>query len=321
MDRMAIEVNQLSRNIGGTQALDGINLSIASGESYAILGPNGAGKTTLINILCTLQRPDTGSVQISGIDALARPAAARANIGVVFQDSSLDDRLSVVENLEFHGLVYGMKRRDRISQMRNLLALVELEKWADTIVKQLSGGMRRRLEIARALMHHPKILFLDEPTTGLDTQTRLKIWEYLEKLRKETGLTLLVTTHYLEEVEGCSRILILDHGKRIAEGTPAELKAAYGENMLRMMPRDRETAMDIEAAYPKVRQMPDGGLLLSMKDEGAIRVFLAEYGHRLSMVDSQTSSLASVFVSLTGRDLRDADARKATSNPTRGGRT
>lgn len=220
MVKYAVEVKNLSCNIGGTQALDTIDLAIAEGESFAVLGPNGAGKTTLINILCTLQKPDTGSVRIAGIDALTRPAAARATIGVVFQDSSLDDRLSVIENLEFHGLVYGMPKRERIAQINHLLELVELEKWGDSVVRQLSGGMRRRLEIARALMHGPKLLFLDEPTTGLDTQTRMKIWGYLEHLRRETGLTLLVTTHYLEEMEGCSRILILDHGKRVAEAPP-----------------------------------------------------------------------------------------------------
>lgn len=321
MVKYAVEVKNLSCNIGGTQALDTIDLAIAEGESFAVLGPNGAGKTTLINILCTLQKPDTGSVRIAGIDALTRPAAARATIGVVFQDSSLDDRLSVIENLEFHGLVYGMPKRERIAQINHLLELVELEKWGDSVVRQLSGGMRRRLEIARALMHGPKLLFLDEPTTGLDTQTRMKIWGYLEHLRRETGLTLLVTTHYLEEMEGCSRILILDHGKRVAEGTPAELKAAHGENLLRIMPRDDAVASDITAAFPHIRHLPDGELILPMRDDAEIRAFMANYGHRLSRVETQTSSLASVFISLTGQDLRDNTQKKTGPDIRRMGRT
>jgi ABC-2 type transport system ATP-binding protein len=287
------------------QALDGVNLRAERGESVALLGPNGAGKTTLIRILCTLMRPDSGRASISGHDVMRDPTGARESIGVVFQDPSLDTRLTVAENLEFHGYVYGMPRRDRAARAVEMLELVELEEWRDTPVRELSGGMKRRLEIARALMHRPRLLLLDEPTAGLDAQTRAGIWGYLDRLHKEEELTLLVTTHYTEEVEPLDRVCIMERGRIIAAGRPFELKARHGEIVLRLAPRDAETEARIRAAWPDARQAGDR-LLISVPDEAVVDHVLAEFGSKLRSVDIEAATLSSVFLSLTGRDISDA---------------
>ena len=215
-----IVVAGLSKRYGRTLALDGIDLTIGAGELFALLGPNGAGKSTLVHILTTILAPDAGSATVAGYDVVRQPLAARRTIGVVFQEPSLDDRLTVAENLEFHGLVYGVPRALRRSRITELLALVELSEWRDRLVRSLSSGMKRRLEIARALIHDAKILFLDEPTVGLDVQSRERIWGYLAQLKAERGLTLVVTTHYIEEVEDCDRVCIIDHGHILAVDTP-----------------------------------------------------------------------------------------------------
>jgi ABC-2 type transport system ATP-binding protein len=233
----AILVEGVSKRFGRVLALDDVSLSVPQGETFALLGPNGAGKSSLIDILCTISQPDGGRAQIAGVDVVKQPLCARKQLGVVFQEATLDTRLSVFENLDFHGMVYQMSRADRRRRIDEMLALVELSDWRDAVVRTLSSGMRRRLEIARGLMHEPKILFLDEPTIGLDTQSRAKIWSYLEQLRASQNLTIIVTTHYIEEVDTCDTICIIDHGKILASGTPESLKAAHGTSLFRVTPR------------------------------------------------------------------------------------
>ena len=269
------------------------------------MGPNGAGKTTLVNILCTLRRPDAGTAVVAGSNVVSSPTQARRSIGVVFQDSSLDDRLTAWENLEFHGLVYGMSAKPRRAMIETVLELVELTDWTHEIVRSFSGGMRRRLEIARALLHHPKILFLDEPTVGLDAQTRQRIWQYLDRLRRETGLTVLTTTHYIEEVEGADTICIIDHGKIIAQGSPEALKAQYGSRRLHLTPRDPAALEAIQAARPDAQLLGSHGLALPADDGAMTDAFLATFRDRLVEVRFQDPTLESVFLSLTGRQLRD----------------
>jgi ABC-2 type transport system ATP-binding protein len=220
-----IEVKNLTKKFKDFTAVDDISFSVKEGEIFAFLGPNGAGKTTTIKILTTLLEPTSGSVTLNGFDVLKDHANVRKSFGIVFQDPSLDEELTAYENLDFHGVLYGISKEDRNLRIKELLEYVELSDRKDSLVKTFSGGMRRRLEIARGLMHHPKILFLDEPTIGLDPQTRNKVWEYVKKLNEKEGVTVFLTTHYMEEAEKmANRIAIIDKGKIIAEGTSNELK-------------------------------------------------------------------------------------------------
>jgi ABC-2 type transport system ATP-binding protein len=303
----AIRVERVTRRFKGVTALDDVSLSVAAGSSCALLGPNGAGKTTLIAILCTLQRADAGSAFIAGIDVARRPTAARRSIGVVFQDSSLDDRLTAEENLDFHGLVYGMRRRERVRRIDEVLALFELEDWREAPVRTFSGGMKRRLEIGRALMHDPRVLFLDEPSAGLDAQTRRRIWHYLADLQRRRDLTLFVTTHYIEEVEGCDQVCILDHGRILADGPPAALRRRHGGQVLTLMPQDAATRAEIRALYPAARDLDGGRLRLEVPDGAAVDGFLDRFT-RLREIGIEAPSLEGVFLAMTGRDLRDREA-------------
>ncbi|MDC9823332.1 ATP-binding cassette domain-containing protein [Devosia sp. ZB163] len=320
---IAISVEKLSAAYGGRTVLDEVTLQIPRGTSFALLGPNGAGKTTLLNILSTLRRPDGGSASVAGADVVRQQTLARRSLGVVFQDSSLDDRLSAWENLEFHGLVYGMAPKLRRERSAAVLALVELEDWRDDIVRSFSGGMRRRLEIARALLHEPQILFLDEPTVGLDAQTRLRIWRYLDEMRRERQLTVLTTTHYIEEVESADTVCIIDHGRIIAEGSPEVLKSRHGSRWLHVVPRDQAALDAIRAQRPDAQLLGQHGLALPADDGAMTDAFLTAFRDRLTEVRFQDPTLESVFLSLTGRQLRDRadgdrDAERAAGR--RGGR-
>ena len=221
-----IDVKNLTKKYKDFTAVDSISFSVPKGQMFAFLGPNGAGKTTTIKMLTTLTRPTGGSLSLNGSDPVKDANAARKSFGIVFQDPSLDDELTALENMEFHGVLYGIAKSERRKRIEDLLNFVELWDRKDSLVKTFSGGMKRRLEIARGLLHHPKILFLDEPTLGLDPQTRNHIWSYVKKLSKEEGMTIFFTTHYMEEAEEYSdRIAIIDHGKIVAQGTAEELRA------------------------------------------------------------------------------------------------
>ena len=302
----AILVEGVSKRFGRVLALDDVSLSVRQGETFALLGPNGAGKSSLIDILCTISRPDGGRAEITGIDVVRHPLQARKRLGVVFQEATLDTRLSVYENLNFHGMVYQMNRADRRRRIDEMLALVELSDWRDAVVRTLSSGMRRRLEIARGLMHEPRILFLDEPTIGLDTHSRAKIWSYLEQLRASQNLTIIVTTHYIEEVDTCDTICIIDHGRILVTGTPETLKAAHGTSLFRVTPRTPDAHAALVARYPGTVEGAEGQLLIRAEDAGSADALLAEFGTRLRQVSVDQPSLESVFLSLTGRDLREA---------------
>jgi len=223
--KAAISVESLSKKFGNFTAVDGISFEVASGEIFAFLGPNGAGKTTTIRMLTTLLHPTDGKMKVNGFDPAREKDATRHSFGIVFQDPSLDDELTAQENMEFHGVLYGIPnalRRERISYLLNL---VELSERKNDLVRTFSGGMKRRLEIARGLLHHPKILFLDEPTLGLDPQTRNKIWQYVKSLNKKEGMTVFFTTHYMDEAEKIAdKIAIIDNGKIVVQGTASELK-------------------------------------------------------------------------------------------------
>lgn len=220
-----ITVNNLTRKFGEFVAVDGISFSVKRGEIFGFLGPNGAGKSTTIKMLTTLLHPTGGEMLLNGFNPVHDPQKVRQNFGIVFQDPSLDDELTAYENMEFHGVLYNVPKTVLKERIEQLLKMVELWDRKNDLVKHYSGGMRRRLEIARGLLHHPAVLFLDEPTIGLDPQTRNHIWSYIKKLNKSEGITVFFTTHYMEEADrSADRIAIVDHGKIKMQGTPADLK-------------------------------------------------------------------------------------------------
>ena len=220
-----LEAKNLTKKFGELTAVDNISFSVPKGTIFAFLGPNGAGKSTTIKMLTTLLHPTSGKMTIAGFDPVKEPDKARQNFGIVFQDPSVDDELTAYENMEFHGVLYGVEKKLRRTRIEELLKVVELWDRRDDLVKHFSGGMKRRLEIARGLLHHPKILFLDEPTIGLDPQTRNHIWEHVKEINTKEGVTVFFTTHYMEEADRVARqVAVIDHGKIIATGTPAELK-------------------------------------------------------------------------------------------------
>jgi len=228
-----IEVKNLKKQFGDFVAVDNISFEVKAGEIFAFLGPNGAGKSTTIKMLTTLLHPTSGNIELNGSNPVNNPNAVRHSFGIVFQDPSLDDELTAWENMEFHGVLYGVEKGLRRQRIEELMNFVELWDRKDSLVKEFSGGMKRRLEIARGLLHHPKVLFLDEPTIGLDPQTRNHLWTYLEELNKSEGITVFFTTHYMEEASRIAqRIAIIDHGKIIATGTSAELQAQTETNSL-----------------------------------------------------------------------------------------
>src|SRR5437870_4987413 len=233
-----IVATQLVKRYGEVEAVRGIDLSVARGEIFGFLGPNGAGKSTTISILCTLLRPTGGQATVAGFDVLRDPGAVRSRIGLVFQDPALDEQLTARENLDFHAFLYNVPRELRRERVAEVLAMVELTDRAGSKVLTFSGGMKRRLEIARGILHSPEVLFLDEPTRGLDPQTRRHIWDYLLELRRREGITIFMTTHYMDEAEFCDRIAIIDMGRIVALGTPDELKARVGGDVITIAPPD-----------------------------------------------------------------------------------
>ena len=228
----AIEVSHLVKTFNGLTAVNDLSFRVEPGELFGFLGPNGAGKTTTINILCTLLAPASGAAWVAGYDCLSQPRQVRQSIGIIFQDPSLDERLTAWENLEFHGMIYHMPSPLRRRRMEEVLKLVELWDRRHDIVRTFSGGMKRRLEVARGLMHQPKVLFLDEPTIGLDPQTRRRTWETLEKLRLDRQMTFFLTTHSMEEASQCDRVAILDSGRLMALDSPQKLVLQHGAKNL-----------------------------------------------------------------------------------------
>lgn len=306
---VAIEVELVTKRYGDVTALDAVSLSVNKTELFALLGPNGAGKTTLVHTLCTINQPDSGRVMVSGIDVMKQPRKARGRIGVVFQEPSVDDRLTVFENLDFHGRIYGVPGSLRQRRIDEALSLVQLEKWRNKLVRTLSGGMKRRLELARALIHEPDILFLDEPTVGLDAQTRAQIWRHVEHLQESRGLTVLVTTHYLEEVERADRVCIIDGGTVRALGTPAALKASFGRTALRVRFESDEVRRAVQQRYRSTVQELDDELEFDVSSDDEITEFMREFGHAVRGLQIIQPSLESVYLGLIGTDVRDAAAR------------
>ncbi|HKR99785.1 MAG TPA: ATP-binding cassette domain-containing protein [Candidatus Dormibacteraeota bacterium] len=310
MSESVIAVTALTKRYGDLDAVRGIDLDVGPGEIFGFLGPNGAGKSTTISILCTLLRPTTGSARVAGVDVLQNPGAVRARIGLVFQDPSLDDQLTARENLEFHAFLYGVQRAVRRQRIDDALAMVDLTDRASSQVRTFSGGMRRRLEIARGILHYPRVLFLDEPTLGLDPQTRSRIWEYLHALRKREQITIFMTTHYMDEAEFCDRIAIIDRGLIVASGTPLELKRNVGGDVVTITADDPPAvAADVRRAFNLEPVVADGTVRVEVQDSASFlpRLF-SELSAPVTAVASRRPSLDDVFLKVTGHAIRDESA-------------
>lgn len=302
-----IEVEKIRKTFDATVAVDEVSFSVRSGEVFGFLGPNGAGKTTTINILCTLLKPTSGKAVLNGYDVVAFPHEVRSSIGIVFQDPSLDERLTAKENLNFHALVYNIPRELREKRIKTVLELVELWPRRDDVVRNFSGGMKRRLEIGRGLLHFPKVLFLDEPTLGLDPQTRHHIWEYVHGLRVRENITVFLTTHYMDEAENCDRVAVIDQGKIIAVDTPDKLKRSIGGDTIALKTENNANAAgEIKNIFGKDSLEHDNTLYLETVDG---EEFLPELIGRLSTpvlsVSVSRPTLEDVFLRLTGRMIRD----------------
>ncbi|MEU5048436.1 ATP-binding cassette domain-containing protein [Streptomyces sp. NPDC021096] len=307
---VAVRAEDLGKVYGDTVAVAGLDLSVPAGTAFAFLGPNGAGKTTTISMLCTLLAPTAGRAEVAGFDVVAQPDEVRDHIGLVFQESTLDQDLTAEENLRFYAELFGITRRQGAADVAAVLGLVGLTDRRDTPVRDFSGGMRRRLEIARGLLNTPAVLFLDEPTTGLDPQTRVAIWEHLHRLRRERNVTLFMTTHHLEEAENCDRIAIMDDGFVVAEGTPAGLKAVVGADLVVLRTDDdQETARVVRERYGVEAEAGPDGVRLRVDDGAAfVPKFCGDAGVRVHSVSVTPPSLDDVFLHYTGHSIRDDEA-------------
>src|SRR5579859_785154 len=310
MSGSVIEVQNLVKRYGELEAVRGIDLEVRQGEIFGFLGPNGAGKSTTISILSTLLKPTSGTASVAGLNVTANPSGVRARIGLVFQDPSLDDQLTARENLEFHAFLYGLSSTIRKQRIDEALAMVELTDRASSAVKTFSGGMKRRLEIARGVLHYPQVLFLDEPTLGLDPQTRARIWEYLHELRRREAITIFMTTHYMDEAEFCDRIAIIDHGTIVALGTPDQLKARIGGDVVTVTTEDNSrAAAEIKDLFQIEPQAADGTLRLEVEDGATfLPLLLRKLSIPVSTVSLSRPSLDTVFIKLTGRTIREEEA-------------
>ena len=303
-----IKVNNLSKNYNGLKAVKGITFSVKRGEIFGFLGPNGAGKTTTINMLCTLTPPTSGDAYINGYSIITQPNLVRRSIGLVFQDNTLDTHLTAEENLFLHASLYNVSSKDFIERKIEMLKLCELWDKRKNFVDTFSGGMKRRLEIARALIPQPKILFLDEPTVGLDPQTRKKIWDYLFTIRKKKDVTIFLTTQYLNEAESCDRIAIIDHGEIIALDTPENLKKMVGGDIITFQTTDNEKAeLELKAKFSKYK-IKRVGKELEIEVKNGNR-FLPSLIKTVTIpilsVELRQPTLEDVFLELTGRRIRD----------------
>ena len=305
-----IEVKNLARQFNGLTAVDHISFEVKKGEIFGFLGPNGAGKSTTINMLSTLLIPTEGDAAINSFDVLTRRDDVRKSIGLVFQDPSLDDRLTAEENLRFHAKLYGVPKEEYKKRMEEVLRLVDLWDRKENIIKTFSGGMKRRLEIARGLVHYPQVLFLDEPTLGLDPQTRAHLWEYILRLKKERAMTIFMTTHYMNEAENCDRIAIIDYGKIVALDTPVNLKKQVGGDIIKMTSgQHRKLKEELEKRYNKEVKEEDGKLRLEVADgEKFLPRLFNELDTKIDSIELHKPTLDDVFLHLTGRKIREEEA-------------
>lgn len=314
----AIRVEGLAKEFkGGTRAVDGITLEVEQGSIFGFLGPNGAGKTTTINILCTLLKPTEGRAFVAGYDCMKEPASVRKSIGLVFQDTTLDKDLTAYENLVFHAYLYSVKKSEIRERVEDALGFVGLYERRDEVVKNYSGGMKRRLEVARGLIHRPQVLFLDEPTLGLDPQSRAGLWDFITRLPERHGVTVFMTTHYMDEAEVCDRIAIIDAGRIIAQGSPSELKKTVGGDIIRLVTTDNELATwKLKESFSLDAIEQDGRLNITTPGgDKLIPDMIRSLEDVVVSVSLERPSINDVFLKLTGKAIRDAGASRRDDIP------
>jgi ABC-2 type transport system ATP-binding protein len=312
----AILVENLTKVFNDLKAVNGISFEVREGELFGLLGPNGAGKTTTLNILATLIRPTYGKVFVAGFDVLKEREKVRKSIGMVFQDPALDNYLTGRENLELHGMMYGLRSTEVKERVKEALRIVELEEFADKLVQTYSGGMKRRIEIARSLVHQPKVLFLDEPTLGLDAQTRRRIWEYIKKLNREKGVTIILTTHYMEEADFLAdRVAIVDFGKIVSLDTPENLKNILGGDVISIEVDDSQKAKEVFEKLPWVKKInQENGTFYLQVEKGEEKIPLLiginekETGFKIKSINLRKPTLEDVFLYFTGKTIREREA-------------
>ena len=297
-----IDVNGLTKTFSNVRAVKDVSFTVSEGEVFGFLGPNGAGKTTTINMLCTLVRPTSGSAILNGYDVITDKNAVRRSIGLVFQETTLDDHLTAEQNIMFHALAYGVSKKSRIQKTEELLVLLGLWDRRKDKITTYSGGMKRRLEIARGLVHLPKILFLDEPTLGLDPQTRNNIWEYILKLRDEQGLTIFLTTHYMDEAEHSDRIAVIDDGRIVATDSPQSLKSQIQGDLVVIKSAQLEPiSAKLRDAFSLTPKIMDEAVTVQVPDG---ETFIP----RFQSIGLSRPTLEDVFLNLTGRHIRESES-------------
>lgn len=313
----AVHTEGLRRSYGDIEAVHALDLTVGAGETFGFLGPNGAGKSTTIAMLCTLLRPTAGRAEVAGVDVVRHPEEVRRRIGVVFQEPTSDPDLTAEQNLRFHAELYDMPSGDIPAKARGLLDLLGLGDRRDSPVRTFSGGMRRRLEIARVLMHQPQVLFLDEPTTGLDPQSRAQVWQNLNDMREQQAISIFLTTHYLEEAEHCDRIAVMDGGRVVAEGTPHELKSAVGVDVVHLRTEDdEETARSVRELFGlDAAAGPDGVRVYTADGDEWVPRLCARLTARIQSVTVTRPSLDDVFLHHAGRTIRDPKLSAVAAGP------
>jgi ABC-2 type transport system ATP-binding protein len=305
-----VSVNGLVKRYGDLEAVRGIDFEVGAGETFGFLGPNGAGKSTTINMLCTLVRPSAGSARVASYDIVHERDEVRRNIGLVFQETTLDGYLTAEQNLRLHAELYGVPREAVHERMRQVMEMVGLWERRGSLVNTFSGGMKRRLEIARGLLHSPRVLFLDEPTVGLDPQTRSSIWSYIRELKAREDITIFLTTHYMDEAEYCDRIAIMDHGRIIVLDTPEALKASVGKDRVQIQTDDAQAAIAaLDERFGIEATVAEGAVTFGVPEgEHFVPRLFAELGQPIRAVSVARPSLDDVFMSYTGTTIRDAES-------------
>ena len=316
MSAPVVQVHDLVKRYGEIEAVRGINFEVTAGETFGFLGPNGAGKSTTIKILCTLANPSSGSARVAGYDVVKDRDTVRRNIGLVFQDTTLDSYLSGEQNLRFHADLYGVPRQQLAPRLKQVLEMVNLWDRRESIVSTYSGGMKRRLEIARGLLHAPRVLFLDEPTVGLDPQTRSSIWAYINDLKQREDITIFLTTHYMDEAENCDRIAIIDNGQIVAIDTPEALKASVGKDRVQISTADDQAAIaELKERFELEAAVHDGLVTFNVASgEQFVPRLFAELTVSIRSVSVHRPTLDDVFMSYTGRTIRDSEATASDRN-------
>jgi ABC-2 type transport system ATP-binding protein len=305
---MVLHTANLTKKFGKLMAVDRLNLSVAQGEIFGLLGPNGAGKTTTLSMLATLRSPTSGTATVNGYDILKQKNEVRKSIGMVFQGTSVDDLLTARENLEIHAMLYAVPKEIRKKRIDELLALVELTDRANDLVKHFSGGMKQRLQLVRGLLHHPRVLFLDEPTLGLDPQTRAHVWKYIARVAREEKITIILTTHYMEEADSlCDRIAIIDHGKIAVLGTPASLKKKVGSDMVKFTSAKADAKKLRMLKFVRKIKQDGNSYLVKLDDVSKNLAALLRAAGDVTSVEVRPVNLSDVFMHYTGHEMRDEE--------------